>query len=164
MLLFISCFYLNFGFFHFNKLSFNVFKIIFFCKFDCHNYTGLQDKCPSVFSHLASASCVFEFEEVNNNNNSSASNNTPQGNKANNHKNPSATLKLKKSIASSFNTLTSSFQSTTSSNTIFPTTFSLSSPKLPKIHAAHALSMEALLNLGLELSSHSPDCWKYVFK
>ncbi|XP_021942345.1 brefeldin A-inhibited guanine nucleotide-exchange protein 3 isoform X2 [Zootermopsis nevadensis] len=33
-----------------------------------------------------------------------------------------------------------------------------------KLHTSHALSMDVLLGRGLELGSHSPDCWAHVFK
>ncbi|XP_072178180.1 brefeldin A-inhibited guanine nucleotide-exchange protein 3-like [Diadema setosum] len=33
-----------------------------------------------------------------------------------------------------------------------------------RLHAAHVLSMDALLSMGLEMGSHSPDCWSHVFR
>ncbi|GIX96960.1 brefeldin A-inhibited guanine nucleotide-exchange protein 3 [Caerostris darwini] len=36
--------------------------------------------------------------------------------------------------------------------------------KALRLHASHILSMDVILNKGLELGSHSPDCWKYVFQ
>ncbi|XP_067003777.2 brefeldin A-inhibited guanine nucleotide-exchange protein 3 [Anabrus simplex] len=33
-----------------------------------------------------------------------------------------------------------------------------------KLHTSHALSMDVLLGRGLELGSHSPDCWPHVFR
>jgi hypothetical protein len=33
-----------------------------------------------------------------------------------------------------------------------------------KLHTSHALSMDVLLGRGLELGSHSPDCWAHVFR
>lgn len=33
-----------------------------------------------------------------------------------------------------------------------------------KLHAAHVLTMDALLAVGLELGSHAPKCWKHVFR
>ncbi|XP_046405397.1 brefeldin A-inhibited guanine nucleotide-exchange protein 3 [Ischnura elegans] len=33
-----------------------------------------------------------------------------------------------------------------------------------KLHTSHALSMDVLLGRGLELGSHSSDCWKHVFR
>jgi brefeldin A-inhibited guanine nucleotide-exchange protein 3 len=39
-----------------------------------------------------------------------------------------------------------------------------SKPKVPRIHAAHALSMDVVLSIGLEMGSHSGDCWKHVLR
>lgn len=33
-----------------------------------------------------------------------------------------------------------------------------------KLHTSHALSMDVLLGRGLELGSHSSDCWPHVFR
>lgn len=33
-----------------------------------------------------------------------------------------------------------------------------------RLHESHVLSMDVILSRGLELGSHSPDCWKYVFQ
>lgn len=37
-------------------------------------------------------------------------------------------------------------------------------PKVPRLHAAHALSMDVVLSIGLEMGSHSGDCWKHVLR
>ena len=37
-------------------------------------------------------------------------------------------------------------------------------PKLARLHAAHALCMDVLLSMGLEMGSHSNDCWQHVFR
>ncbi|XP_071040403.1 brefeldin A-inhibited guanine nucleotide-exchange protein 3 [Parasteatoda tepidariorum] len=36
--------------------------------------------------------------------------------------------------------------------------------KTLRLHSSQILSMDVLLSKGLELGSHSPDCWKYVFQ
>jgi len=36
--------------------------------------------------------------------------------------------------------------------------------KQHKLHTSHVLSMDVLLGRGLELGSHSPDCWSHVFR
>ena len=33
-----------------------------------------------------------------------------------------------------------------------------------RLHAAHVLSMDSLLSMGLEMGSHSEECWKHVFR
>ena len=33
-----------------------------------------------------------------------------------------------------------------------------------RLHAAHILSMDSLLSMGLEMGSHSEECWKHVFR
>ena len=43
-------------------------------------------------------------------------------------------------------------------------TRSHSSPGTIKLHAAHVLSMDGLLAVGVELGSHAPKCWKHVFR
>ncbi|EDO36388.1 predicted protein [Nematostella vectensis] len=38
-------------------------------------------------------------------------------------------------------------------------------PHVPvKLHAAHVLSMDGLLAVGVELGSHAPKCWRHVFR
>ena len=32
------------------------------------------------------------------------------------------------------------------------------------MHVSHILSLEVMLSRGLELGSHSADCWKHVFR
>ena len=39
-----------------------------------------------------------------------------------------------------------------------------SKPKLVRLHAAHVLSMDAMMTTALEIGSHSADCWKHVFR
>ena len=36
--------------------------------------------------------------------------------------------------------------------------------KMVRLHAAHVLSMDVVLSIGLEMGSHSSDCWKHVFR
>ncbi len=36
--------------------------------------------------------------------------------------------------------------------------------KLVRLHAAHALSTDVVLSIGLEMGSHSGDCWRHVFR
>ncbi|GFS27280.1 brefeldin A-inhibited guanine nucleotide-exchange protein 3-like [Elysia marginata] len=36
--------------------------------------------------------------------------------------------------------------------------------KLVRLHAAHVLSMDVVMTTGLEMGSHSADCWKHVFR
>ncbi|KAI8520628.1 hypothetical protein Bbelb_003820 [Branchiostoma belcheri] len=40
----------------------------------------------------------------------------------------------------------------------------INKPQPLRLHAAHVLSMDALLNTGLEMGSHSAECWKHVFR
>ncbi|XP_061176274.1 brefeldin A-inhibited guanine nucleotide-exchange protein 3-like [Saccostrea echinata] len=37
-------------------------------------------------------------------------------------------------------------------------------PKLVKLHASHVLSMDVVMTTGLEMGSHSADCWKHLFR
>lgn len=41
---------------------------------------------------------------------------------------------------------------------------SLGQPKLVRLHAAHSLGLDVVLSMGLEMSSHAPDCWRHVFR
>lgn len=36
--------------------------------------------------------------------------------------------------------------------------------KLVRLHAAHSLSLDLVLSTGLEMGSHSKDCWRHVFQ
>ena len=36
--------------------------------------------------------------------------------------------------------------------------------KPARLHAAHALSMDVVLGIGLEMGSHSGDCWRHVYR
>ena len=36
--------------------------------------------------------------------------------------------------------------------------------RLSRLHAAHALSMDVVLGIGLEMGSHSGDCWRHVYR
>ncbi|ELT87809.1 hypothetical protein CAPTEDRAFT_215541 [Capitella teleta] len=40
----------------------------------------------------------------------------------------------------------------------------VSKPKLVRLHAAHALSMDVVLDIGMEMGSHAADCWLHVFR
>lgn len=40
----------------------------------------------------------------------------------------------------------------------------VSKPRLARLHAAHALSMDVVLSNGMEIGSHSADCWLHVFR
>uniref|UniRef100_K1PG55 Brefeldin A-inhibited guanine nucleotide-exchange protein 3 n=1 Tax=Magallana gigas TaxID=29159 RepID=K1PG55_MAGGI len=37
-------------------------------------------------------------------------------------------------------------------------------PRLVKLHASHVLSMDVVMTTGLEMGSHSSDCWKHLFR
>ncbi|KAM9726327.1 LOW QUALITY PROTEIN: brefeldin A-inhibited guanine nucleotide-exchange protein 3, partial [Menidia menidia] len=37
-------------------------------------------------------------------------------------------------------------------------------PQGVRLHTAHVLCMDAILNVGLEMGSHNPDCWPHVFR
>ncbi|XP_071438715.1 brefeldin A-inhibited guanine nucleotide-exchange protein 3 [Hetaerina americana] len=80
------------------------------------NILGLQNRCGSIFSLMASASCPNEITKK----------------ETRTRIRRSAVLKL------------------------------LQRPE--KLHTSHALSMDVLLGRGLELGSHSSDCWKHVFR
>ncbi|XP_077437487.1 brefeldin A-inhibited guanine nucleotide-exchange protein 3 isoform X2 [Vanacampus margaritifer] len=40
----------------------------------------------------------------------------------------------------------------------------MSRPAGVRLHAAHVLCMDAILNVGLEMASHNADCWTHVFR
>ncbi|XP_077350790.1 brefeldin A-inhibited guanine nucleotide-exchange protein 3 isoform X2 [Festucalex cinctus] len=40
----------------------------------------------------------------------------------------------------------------------------MSRPAGVRLHTAHVLCMDAILNVGLEMASHNPDCWTHVFR
>lgn len=37
-------------------------------------------------------------------------------------------------------------------------------PQGPRLHTAHVLCMDAILNVGLEMGSHNHECWPHVFR
>ena len=37
-------------------------------------------------------------------------------------------------------------------------------PQGVRLHTAHVLCMDAILNVGLEMGSHNYDCWPHVFR
>jgi len=37
-------------------------------------------------------------------------------------------------------------------------------PKTARLHAAHALSMDVLLSMALEMGTHTHTCWKHIFR
>lgn len=40
----------------------------------------------------------------------------------------------------------------------------MSRPSGVRLHTAHVLCMDAILNVGLEMGSHNQDCWTHVFR
>ena len=36
--------------------------------------------------------------------------------------------------------------------------------KMVRLHAAHALSMDMLLSMAVEMGSHTDTCWKHIFR
>lgn len=42
--------------------------------------------------------------------------------------------------------------------------FTSSKVKLEKLPAAHALSLDLVMSMGLEMGSHSVGCWPHVFR
>lgn len=40
----------------------------------------------------------------------------------------------------------------------------MSRPQGVRLHTAHVLCMDAILNVGLEMGSHNHDCWPHVFR
>lgn len=40
----------------------------------------------------------------------------------------------------------------------------ISRPQGVRLHTAHVLCMDAILNVGLEMGSHNHDCWPHVFR
>ncbi|XP_077977427.1 brefeldin A-inhibited guanine nucleotide-exchange protein 3-like [Glandiceps talaboti] len=80
---------------------------------------GVQDRCASVLSQLASASCVYADPTV------------------------QTTDPKKQSLRSRLAT---------------------ASKTGVRLHTSHVLSMDGLLNMGLEIGSHSEESWKHVFR
>ncbi|XP_056148057.1 brefeldin A-inhibited guanine nucleotide-exchange protein 3 [Lampris incognitus] len=40
----------------------------------------------------------------------------------------------------------------------------ISRPQAVRLHTAHVLCMDAILNVGLEMASHNYDCWPHIFR
>jgi hypothetical protein len=91
-----------------------------------------------VFEHLAAASCVLELDDIK---------------RERQLQQPSQPITDKKPVAAAV-------------SAILPTSNVASGTRqrLARLHAAHALCMDVLLGIGLEMGSHTAACWKHVFK
>jgi len=96
---------------------------------------GLYERCGAVFEHLAAASCSTDLDDSRR----PTSSQPPQLTAA-------ATGEKKSSPASVISSVLGG------------------RPKLARLHAAHALSMDVLLGMALEMGMHTDACWKHVFR
>ena len=103
---------------------------------------GLYDRCGAVFEHLATASCSVETDDVRRPASSSCQAQSQQPTAA-----AAAAAADKK--ASPVSVISSVLGGR---------------PKLARLHAAHALSMDVLLSMALEMGTHTHTCWKHVFR
>ncbi len=78
------------------------------------DFSGMQNRCGSIFAQVANASCVLED------------------------------LRKEESKSAKQGAGTK--------------------PRLTRLHAAHALSLDVVLSIGLEMGSHSGDCWRHVYR
>ena len=97
---------------------------------------GLYERCGAVFEHLAVASCSTDLDETRR----PTSSQPPQLTAT------AATAEKKSSPASVISSVLGG------------------RPKLARLHAAHALSMDVLLGMALEMGMHTHACWKHVFR
>ena len=100
----------------------------------CH-LLGLYDRCGAVFEHLAAASCSVELDDVR----------RPSSSQTQSQQS-AAVADKKTSPASVISSVLGG------------------RPKLARLHAAHALSMDVLLSMALEMGTHTHTCWKHVFR
>jgi len=99
---------------------------------------GLYDRCGSVFEHLATASCSTELDEP---------------------RRPA----LSQTSSQSQHLAAAAADRKTSPASVISSVLG-SRPKLARLHAAHALSMDVLLSMALEMGFHTHTCWKHVFR
>lgn len=99
---------------------------------------GLHDLCGAVFEHLAAASCVVELDDI---------------------------KRERQQLQQPLQTVADK-KPTGGIAAILPTSNVGGSTRqrLARLHAAHALCMDVLLGIGLEMGSHTADCWKHVFR
>ena len=100
---------------------------------------GLQDRCGAVFAQLATASCVVELEDIKR---------ERQQHHQHQYQQPDRKTGGLASVLAAAGAGSSA----------------ATRPKLARLHAAHALSMDIILSIGLELGSHTADCWQHVFR
>jgi len=96
---------------------------------------GLYDRCGAVFEHLATASCSIDVDDPR----------RPTSSQSQSQQ-PAAAADKKMSPASMISSVLGG------------------RPKLARLHAAHALSMDLLLSMALEMGRHTHTCWKHVFR
>ena len=95
---------------------------------------GLYDRCDAVFEHLATAS--IELDDARR-----AA--TSQTQSQQQQQQQPASVTDKRSMISSV----------------------LSGrAKMARLHAAHALSMDVLLSMAVEMGTHTHACWKHIFR
>jgi len=109
---------------------------------------GLYDRCGAVFEHLAIAACSVETDDTRN---------RPQPQLSSSAALSSSQTQPQQSAAT-----TAADKKPTPSSVI--NSVLGSRPKLARLHAAHALSMDVLLSMALEMGVHTHACWKHVFR
>lgn len=119
--------------------------------------TGMQSRCGSLFSLLASASCPVGAMDSNLN---GAASDEELGTEADDNNGFGHTLRGARSreqlAAALRHSLRKPRQRIRKLKRLLGHT--------RKLHASHALSMDVLVGRGLEMSSHSADCWPHVFR
>ena len=101
---------------------------------------GLYERCGAVFEHLAAASCSTDTDDARRPTSSSSSAQSQQ---------PAAAAAVEKKSSSPASVISSVLGGRS---------------KLARLHAAHALSMDVLLSMALEMGTHTHACWRHVFR
>jgi len=108
---------------------------------------GLYDRCGAVFEHLATASIDLDDTRR-------SASSQPQSQQS-----TTTTAAAAAAAAAAADKKTSS-----ASSSVITSVLSGGRSKTARLHAAHALSMDVLLSMALEMGTHTHTAWKHIFR
>jgi len=110
---------------------------------------GLYDRCGAVFEHLATAS--IDLDDTRRSASSQPQSQQPTS--------ATAAATAAAAAAAAADKKTSS-----ASSSVITSVLSGGRSKTARLHAAHALSMDVLLSMALEMGTHTHTAWKHIFR
>jgi len=105
---------------------------------------GLYDRCGAVFEHLATASTEFDDTRR-----------LPSSQTQSQPLQPAVAADKRSSVISA---VAADKKSSVLSSMLN------ARPKTARLHTAHALSMDMLLSMAVEMGMHTQACWKHIFR